>query len=127
MPEPQPVELLVIGGGPAGHHAVRVYREAGGAGTVALVSADDAAPYHRPPLSKDYLRGAADDEDLPIEAESWYADNDIDLVLNSSVEELEPAARIARAGSGRTVAISRLRGSHRIRTAGTGTPWHRTS
>ncbi len=100
MPEPQPVELLVIGGGPAGHHAVRAYREAGGAGTVALVSADDAAPYHRPPLSKDYLRGEADDEDLPIEAESWYADNDIDLVLNSSVEELEPAARIARAGAG---------------------------
>ena len=100
MSQARPVDLLVIGGGPAGHHAVRAFRETGGAGSVALVSADRAAPYHRPPLSKDYLRGEAGEEDLPIEGDSWYVDHDIDLALDTFVEELDPAARIVRSASG---------------------------
>ncbi len=100
MPAPRPVDLLVIGGGPAGHHAARAFREAGGAGTVALVSADTSAPYHRPPLSKDYLRGEADEQDLPIEGDSWYSEHGIDLVLNTSIDQLDPAARVALGASG---------------------------
>src|SRR6185312_5117860 len=100
MSRPRPVDLLVIGGGPAGHHAVRAFREAGGIGGAALVSADEAVPYHRPPLSKDYLRGEAGEGDLPIENGSWYADHDIDPVLDTFVEDLDPDAREARASSG---------------------------
>jgi len=51
------VDLLVIGGGPAGLSAVRAYREEGGRGRVVVVSADLDAPYDRPALSKDFLFG----------------------------------------------------------------------
>ncbi|GAB6899667.1 NAD(P)/FAD-dependent oxidoreductase [Kineosporia succinea] len=60
------VDLLVIGGGPAGLSAVRAYREEGGKGRVMLVSADPDSPYDRPPLSKDFLRGDASEDDLGL-------------------------------------------------------------
>lgn len=50
-------DLIVIGGGPAGHSAARAYREAGGTGSVLLVAGEGRAPYRRPPLSKELLRG----------------------------------------------------------------------
>ena len=51
------VDVLIVGGGPGGLAVARGYREAGGRGTVLLVSADEHPPYARPPLTKDYLRG----------------------------------------------------------------------
>ncbi|GLY27204.1 NAD(P)/FAD-dependent oxidoreductase [Kineosporia sp. NBRC 101731] len=60
------VDLLVIGGGPAGLSAVRAYREEGGKGRVVVVCADPDAPYDRPPLSKDFLRGDSSEEDLGL-------------------------------------------------------------
>ena len=65
-------DLVICGGGPAGHAAARAYREAGGAGTVLVASADDRLPYARPPLSKDYLRGETSDEELALDDANWY-------------------------------------------------------
>ena len=59
-------ELVIIGGGLASARAIKGYREAGGAGKIALVSADSTIPYHRPPLSKRYLRGEAEREDTLV-------------------------------------------------------------
>ena len=54
------VDVLIVGGGPGGLAVARGYREAGGRGTVLLVSADEHPPYARPPLTKDYLRGESE-------------------------------------------------------------------
>lgn len=62
----QVVELLVIGGGPAGLAAVRAYRAEGGKGRVVVVSADPDSPYDRPPLSKDFLRGEQPEEEMGL-------------------------------------------------------------
>ncbi|MET0965950.1 MAG: FAD-dependent oxidoreductase [Nakamurella sp.] len=97
------VDLLVIGGGPAGHSAVQAYRQAGGKGRVLLISADDAQPYHRPPLSKDYLRGETELEDLPLESSTYYQDNSIELWLSDPVTQLDLGTATARTGSGRAV------------------------
>jgi hypothetical protein len=37
-----------------------------------LLTTEPYAPYNRPPLTKEYLRGEASREDLPIESETWY-------------------------------------------------------
>jgi NADPH-dependent 2,4-dienoyl-CoA reductase/sulfur reductase-like enzyme len=50
-------ELVIVGGGLASARAIKSYREEGGAGRILLVSKDNVLPYHRPPLSKRYLRG----------------------------------------------------------------------
>jgi NADPH-dependent 2,4-dienoyl-CoA reductase/sulfur reductase-like enzyme len=49
-------ELVIAGGGLAGARAIKSYREAGGGGQIALLSKESDLPYHRPALSKRYLR-----------------------------------------------------------------------
>jgi NADPH-dependent 2,4-dienoyl-CoA reductase/sulfur reductase-like enzyme len=89
------VELLVCGGGPAGHAAVRAYREAGGTGDVLLATAEPRRPYARPPLSKDYLRGEMAADELPLEPAGWYAERGVELALGAPVRGLAPDARVA--------------------------------
>ncbi|MBM9469114.1 NAD(P)/FAD-dependent oxidoreductase [Nakamurella leprariae] len=98
------VHLLVIGGGPAGHSAVAGYRDDDGPGRVLLVSDDQAQPYNRPPLSKDYLRGETDEAELWLDGRGYYEEHDIELWLDDPVVSLDAGARVARTASGRSVA-----------------------
>lgn len=77
--------LIVVGGGPAGFSAARAYREAGGAGPVAIVADEHRMPYRRPPLTKELLRGEAEEAELPLESESWLGENSIDLISGRAV------------------------------------------
>jgi NADPH-dependent 2,4-dienoyl-CoA reductase/sulfur reductase-like enzyme len=86
--------LLVVGGGLASARAVKAYREAGGEGAVRLLSADDFVPYHRPPLSKKFLRGEAEAEDALVESEAFYREHDVDVVLETRATELRPDERV---------------------------------
>jgi 3-phenylpropionate/trans-cinnamate dioxygenase ferredoxin reductase subunit len=86
-------ELAIIGGGLTSARAIRAYREAGGEGKIALISADSTIPYHRPPLSKRYLRGEAAREDTLVEPQSFYDDNDVELLLATTVAGIEPRER----------------------------------
>lgn len=95
--------LLVIGGGPAGLAAARSYRESGGEGTVRIISSDSYPPYHRPPLSKDYLRGESEASDLPLEEESFYAEHDIDLVLQRTAVGLDAERHVVTLDGGEEV------------------------
>ena len=49
--------FVIVGGGMAGAKAAETLREEGFDGRVVLLAEDDARPYERPPLSKDFLRG----------------------------------------------------------------------
>jgi NADPH-dependent 2,4-dienoyl-CoA reductase/sulfur reductase-like enzyme len=53
----QEIRYLIVGGGLAGHAALRALREADPAATVALLSAERHPPYARPPLSKKLWTG----------------------------------------------------------------------
>lgn len=72
-------EVVIVGGGPAGFAAARAYREAGGSGHVSMLSADPHAPYRRPPLSKEMLRGELDPDELPLAPPGWYDENEVAL------------------------------------------------
>lgn len=90
--------LVIVGGGPAAAQAARSYREAGGTGTVTLLSGDDRPPYERPPLSKEFLRGEVEDA-TPIEDESFYAEHRVDLRLDQWVSELDLGERRVACGT----------------------------
>ncbi len=83
-------ELIVIGSGAAGSAAALAFRQAGGTGPVVMVSADDRPPYDRPPLSKDYLRGEIGDDEITMHSASYYRDNGVDLMLSTSVQDIDP-------------------------------------
>lgn len=84
--------LIVIGSGPGGVSAARSYLEAGGAGPVLLLTADDDLPYQRPPLSKEALRSADARAHTPID------DNldDIEIRLSSPVAAVDLSQRRIR-------------------------------
>ena len=95
--------LVVVGGGPAALEAVRAYREEGADGEVVLVSADEHLPYNRPPLSKDFLRGESEEEDLPLEDEAFYRDHGIEIRLRTRARALDAGRRVLTLANGETI------------------------
>jgi NADPH-dependent 2,4-dienoyl-CoA reductase/sulfur reductase-like enzyme len=101
-------ELIIIGGGLTSARAIKAYREAGGGGRIALLSADSTIPYHRPPLSKRYLRGEAAREDTLVEPQSFYDDNDVELLLSTTVAGIEPRERAVATADDRRLRYRKL-------------------
>jgi NADPH-dependent 2,4-dienoyl-CoA reductase/sulfur reductase-like enzyme len=97
------IELLVIGGGPAGFSAARGYRAVGGSGPVAIITDEHRMPYQRPPLTKELLRGETDERELALEDEQWLADNSVALISGRAVA-LDPAAHEVLLSGGRRLA-----------------------
>jgi 3-phenylpropionate/trans-cinnamate dioxygenase ferredoxin reductase subunit len=94
MPE-RHVDHLLIGGGIACASAATTLRKEGADGSVLLVGRELDAPYHRPPATKEYLRGEQSRDDVLIHPAAWYAEHDVELLTRTSVMSLDPAARTA--------------------------------
>jgi 3-phenylpropionate/trans-cinnamate dioxygenase ferredoxin reductase component len=90
--------IVIVGGGPAGLATARSYRECGGEAPVTIIGREPRAPYRRPPLSKEFLRGEIAAEDLPLEQDSWYAEQEIELRLGHEVSVIDPQAVTVRIG-----------------------------
>ena len=83
-------DLVIVGGGLTSARAIKEYRLAGGAGRIALLTRERTLPYHRPPLSKRFLRGEAEREDTLVEPQQFYAEHDVELLLASTANEVRP-------------------------------------
>lgn len=91
-----PRSFVTVGGGQAAVAAVRLLRRRGFDGPVTVLSDETRAPYQRPPLSKDFLRGETTTEEVTLLDEAWCATNDVDLRLGAPVESVAPGeARLA--------------------------------
>jgi 3-phenylpropionate/trans-cinnamate dioxygenase ferredoxin reductase subunit len=97
------MRIVIVGGGPAALATARAYREAQGDGTVTILTPELTVPYQRPPLSKHFLRGEMDDDELPIESPDWYVKNKIDVRIGAEAETLDPASRTITLGTGETL------------------------
>jgi 3-phenylpropionate/trans-cinnamate dioxygenase ferredoxin reductase component len=85
--------LIVIGAGQAGAELAVQARQSGWAGRIVLAGDEPALPYHRPPLSKAYLSGAAAPETLPVKAQAAYEHAGVELVLGRRVAAVDRGAR----------------------------------
>jgi NADPH-dependent 2,4-dienoyl-CoA reductase/sulfur reductase-like enzyme/nitrite reductase/ring-hydroxylating ferredoxin subunit len=103
-----PKAIAIVGGGAAGFAAAQRLRDLGYDGELTLLSADAAAPYDRPNLSKDYLAGKADPAWLPLKDEGFYGENRIDLRLSAKVDRIDPQARELALEDGGRLAFDRL-------------------
>ena len=101
-------ELVIVGGGLASARAIKSYREAGGRGRILLVSKDSSLPYHRPPLSKRYLRGEVEAADALVEPEEFYAANDVELLLETTAARVELGERFVELEDGRRQSYGKL-------------------
>jgi len=92
-------ELVIAGGGLTAARAIKSYREAGGGGRIALLAAETHLPYHRPALSKRYLRGEVA---APFaEDEKFYRGHGVEVLLGARVAVVDPVERVVTTGNGR--------------------------
>ena len=82
---------IVVGASHAGSQLALSLREHGWTGRVLLLGDEQQLPYHRPPLSKAFLKGSSSVEDLRIRPAATYGDQEIELLLGHRVV----AARVA--------------------------------
>jgi NADPH-dependent 2,4-dienoyl-CoA reductase/sulfur reductase-like enzyme/nitrite reductase/ring-hydroxylating ferredoxin subunit len=88
-PPNSPSSIVIVGGGAAGLAAADMLRRKGYDGPLTMLSADDAAPYDRPNVSKDYLQGPVPDEWMNLRLPDFYREHRIDVVLNSRVSSID--------------------------------------
>jgi NADPH-dependent 2,4-dienoyl-CoA reductase/sulfur reductase-like enzyme len=95
-----PASIVIVGGGAAAETALETLRREGYGGRITVLSADAAAPYDRPNLSKDFLAGTASEEWIPLRDAEFYRQNDIDLRLGARVTAIETNAALVRTADG---------------------------
>src|SRR5439155_2185566 len=103
-----PKRIVIVGGGAAGFAAAERLRREGYQGSLVMLSSDSAGPVDRPNLSKDYLAGKAPEEWVPLQAESFYAENGIELRLEATVAGIEVRSREVLLADGTKVPYERL-------------------
>lgn len=103
-------QILIVGAGQAGMQIAVTLREEGFEGEITIVGEENSAPYQRPPLSKAFLLGDADEESLELRSTQFYEDNDITLVIGERVESvsLGPDGGEAIGSSGRVFPFTKL-------------------
>ena len=103
-------DYLVIGAGAAGLGAVEGIRQHDRRGKVTLVGNEGHAPYHRPGLSKGFLR--AKDEptalsDGRLRPAEWYQQENVELRLGVFVTQFNLERRLAVLSTGQTIEFNK--------------------
>ncbi len=100
--------VVIAGGGLAAQRCAEALRRGGYEKPVRMISAEAAAPYDRPPLSKDFLAGRTTATELALRPDGWHAGHDVDLVLGDGARDLDVDARRLLLASGETVSYEHL-------------------
>src|ERR1041384_5290738 len=102
-------KYVILGGGMVAGYCAKHYVESGGrAGDLAIVSADSALPYERPPLSKGFLAGKDNEDAVRINPADFYASNGIEVKLNTRVTSIDAGGRRIHASSGEDYTFEKL-------------------
>lgn len=100
---------VLVGGGLASATAAENIRKYDSDGSILIIGSETHPPYHRPPLSKEYLRGEAKAEDvLPVQAASWYAGNAVTLLTGTKAAGADTATKTITLDNGDTVTYEKL-------------------
>ena len=104
----EPEKIVIIGGGAAGFAAVEMLRRSGYQNSIVMLSSDNALPYDRPNLSKDYLAGTIPFDYVPLRDDRFYADNNIDTRMGQTAVQVDIRAREVIVGGGGKISYDRL-------------------
>jgi 3-phenylpropionate/trans-cinnamate dioxygenase ferredoxin reductase subunit len=104
---PNDKTFVIAGASLTGAKAAETLREEGFDGRVILIGAEAERPYERPPLSKDYLRGEAEDRPY-VHDEGYYDEHEIELRTSTRVESIDPAASEVALQGGERLKFDRL-------------------
>jgi 3-phenylpropionate/trans-cinnamate dioxygenase ferredoxin reductase component len=105
---PQPPRIVIAGAGQAGGAAAAFLRQYGWKDEILLIGEEPIPPYHRPPLSKAWLKGEATETSLALRPPHFYEKQSITLRLGTRVTDLDRAARRVSLSDGSTLDYTAL-------------------
>jgi 3-phenylpropionate/trans-cinnamate dioxygenase ferredoxin reductase component len=102
------VKYLLVGGGLAASEAAQAIRRIDPEGDLLMVGQEINRPYHRPPLSKQYLRGQVRRESLFAAPAEWFANNRIQLRTGRRVSGIDVTRNAVTLDNGQGLSFDRL-------------------
>ena len=102
------VPYVIIGGGLAGVAAADTIRRRDKTGRLMLICAEPHPPYDRVPLSKGYLLGDIERDQVFLRPERFYERNKVELVLGQAVTALDLTTRQITLADGRQIGFEKL-------------------
>jgi len=105
---PETDTIVVVGGGLSAARLAIEYRAAGGEAPVTILSNEQDPPYHRPPLTKGFLRGEVEREGTYVQPPEEYEDEVVELRLETTVERIDPDAHVVVLEGGEEVPYAAL-------------------
>lgn len=104
---PQSKPFVIVGASLTGAKAAEALRAEGFTGQIIVLGAEAERPYERPPLSKEYLRGEAEEPPY-VHEEGYYRDEGIDLRLSTRVVDVDTDAAEVVVEGGERIGYGRL-------------------
>lgn len=101
-------DVLIVGGGHAGAQAAIALRRLKFDGSIGILSEENALPYERPPLTKDYLAGEKTADQLPFKTGAQWADLGVDLRLGQRVVAIDPQSATVATATGDSIGYGKL-------------------
>jgi len=102
-------KYLILGGGMVAGYAAKELAGRGlNSGDLLIISADDALPYERPPLSKGFLSGKESEAGILINNPEWYRQQGVDVRLQTVIETVDLQKKRLYATSGETFLFETL-------------------
>jgi 3-phenylpropionate/trans-cinnamate dioxygenase ferredoxin reductase subunit len=100
--------IVIVGAGQAGLQAAETLRTGGFDGEITLLGDESHAPYHRPPLSKGWLAGTLNTEQLSMRAAAVLERKQIGLHTGARVASFDVATRSVALMDGSKLSYSGL-------------------
>ena len=89
-------KVLVVGGGHAGANTAFALRKDGFEGEITIISDESYLPYHRPPLSKDFLKQNIAIEKLSFKSADFYKEQKININLNTRIDAIDLESNLVK-------------------------------
>ncbi|HEV8291847.1 MAG TPA: FAD-dependent oxidoreductase [Tepidisphaeraceae bacterium] len=101
-------KYILVGGGIASSSAAQAIRAIDTEGTLLLLGQEVNRPYHRPPLSKDYLLGRQKQKEIFTLPDEWFKQHQVELRTGRRASLLDTSRRMVALDNGEEIAFDKL-------------------
>ena len=100
--------FIIAGASHAASMLAPTLRQQGWQGRIIVVGAEASIPYHRPPLSKDYLAGGKTLDEILIRPAKVYEKSEVEFILDTTVEAIDRGNGTVRLSNNETLPYDKL-------------------
>ncbi len=101
-------DIVIVGAGHGGAQAAIALRQAKFEGSIAVIGDEPELPYERPPLSKEYFSGEKAFERILIRPAAFWAERQVEMLLNRRVVAVDPVAHSVTTADGATIGYGQM-------------------